>query len=131
MFNYDSVTSEFLPFGGMELNSVAYIHSDGCLDRIILFFDDESLVIQAERDYDTVQLSRVPNSEIVSLSDLSEPHDIWSKYIGQKFSWGWVMINQQNYLDGIILSFGSIAPNVLLNVAASSIYVFELSEITD
>jgi Family of unknown function (DUF6334) len=35
--------------------------------------------------------------------------------------WGWITINQQDALDGILISFGGISPQVMLNVIASSI----------
>jgi hypothetical protein len=48
----------------------------------------------------------------------SEP---WRNLIGQAFGWGWITINQQDALDGILLSFDGIIPLVMLNVIASSI----------
>ena len=36
---------------------------------------------------------------------------------------GSITINQQNYLDGVLLSFDDIRPDIALNVMASSIYV--------
>lgn len=129
LFNYDLFTSEFLPLSEMEFRSVWYVWVEGNLDKIILSFENESLVIKAEIDDDTVRLSRIQNSEIAKETNAVRVDGIWSKYIGQKFCWGWVTINQQNYLDGIMLSFTGIYPNLLLNVIASSIKVFEVSEV--
>ena len=128
LFSYDLFTSEFLPLSEMELRSVWYVRVEGDLDQIILAFESESLVVKAEIDYDTIQLSRIPNSAIEQETSAEPVEGVWSKYIGQKFCWGWVTINQQNYLDGVMLSFTGIYPNILLNVIASSIKVFEISE---
>jgi len=37
----------------------------------------------------------------------SEP---WHGLIGETFGWGWITINQQDALDGILLSFGELLP---------------------
>ena len=128
LFNYDLFTSEFLPFSEKEFRSVWYVWVEGCLGKIILSFENESLAIKAEIDDDTISLSRIPNSAIDQETNAIRVEGVWSKYFGQKFGWGWITINQQNYLDGVMLSFTNIDPDILLNVAASSINVFEISK---
>jgi hypothetical protein len=41
--------------------------------------------------------------------------------IGEAFGLGWITTNQQDALNGILLSFGGIRPQVMLNLVASSI----------
>jgi hypothetical protein len=45
----------------------------------------------------------------------------WRGFIGEPFGWGWITINQQDALDGILISFAGITPQLMLNVMASSI----------
>jgi len=130
--SYVTATSTFLAFNGLYIESIWNEEVEGCLDKVILKFEKESLVIKAVPDDDSVQLFKVSNSEAGQLLQFAEPAvGVWSKFIGQKFGWGWITVNQQNYLDGVLLSFNEIVPNVLLNVMASSLYVFEIREIDD
>jgi hypothetical protein len=62
--------------------------------------------------------SRDLNTEGWEDTGHSEP---WRRFIGEVFGWGWITINQQDALDGILLSFDGITPQVMLNVMASSI----------
>ncbi|MGB9468286.1 MAG: DUF6334 family protein, partial [Candidatus Acidiferrum sp.] len=48
----------------------------------------------------------------------SEP---WGSFIGKPFGWGWIIINQQGYCDGILLRVSGITQVMFLNVVASSI----------
>lgn len=129
---YLKATSTFLSFEGLCIESVWCERVDDCLEKIILKFETESLVIKAVADDDTVQLLRVPNAELAEVLQHAEPAPrVFSKYVGQEFGWGWIAVNQQNYLDGVLLSFNDIVPNLLLSVIASSLHVFEIREIND
>jgi hypothetical protein len=125
----DLILSKFLSFNGLEVRSIWYVWKDGCLAEIVLSFDNESIVFEAESEYDSVGINIVQRSQMDSLlaSAIAAP-PMWNKYVGQRFGWGWITINQQNVLDGVILSFNGIFPNLLLNVAASSIRVHEVSD---
>jgi len=113
---------KFHRISGHALRAVWHVYSDECLDKIILEFDQDCLIVEAEPDDDTIvfhlgsksDLSRDQRQDASS----SEP---WRNLIGQGFGWGWITINQQDFLDGILLSFGGIIPQVMLNVIASSI----------
>jgi len=130
--DYDAATSEFLPFSGLNIEAIWGDRVEDCLDKIILKFEKESLVIQAKPEDDSIHLFRLSNAEIDGVLESPEPvPDILSQYIGQKFAWGWVTVNQQNYMDGVVLSFNDITPKVLLNVMASSLYMFEIRETND
>ncbi len=127
-----NILSEFHKLVEHSLRAIRYVWIDGCLDKILLEFDQMSLLIEAEVDYDTITFRVINNENRETFSSIdasySEP---WADLIGKPFGWGWVTINQQNYLDGILLSFGLISPNLLLNVSASSITVSVIHQIPD
>jgi hypothetical protein len=54
---------------------------------------------------------------------------MWKPFIGKPLGWGYAVVNQQGYCDGLLLGFGDIRPSRLLQVFASSIDVRAISEI--
>src|SRR5436190_10312480 len=97
IINYDAATSEFLPFAGLKIEEIWGDRILDSLDKIILKFEKECLVIQAEPEHDTIRLFRRSNAEIDGVLESPEPGpDILNQYIGQKFAWGWITVNQQN-----------------------------------
>ena len=130
--SYETASSTFLPFSGLSINSVWYLSVEDCLATVILKFENECLIIKANAEDDSIQLSRASRPAIDQILQSANPAEgVWSKYVGQKFGWGWIAINQQNYFDAVLLSFNDIVPNLLLNVIASSLHVFEISEVSD
>jgi hypothetical protein len=123
--------SEFHKIDGRVLRAVWYVWMHGCLDKIIFEFDEVSLLVEAETDYDTIAVRCIGNDKLSDYSTLAGSTDLWNPFIGKPFMWGWITINQQNYLDGILLSFDTIVPNILLNVAASSIEVRPIRKALD
>ena len=116
------VLSWFQEIGQQPLRAVWEVRADGCLDRIILDFELLSLVVSAEPDYDTVDFETVATltadrSGGIEMSGLPP----WNAFVGVPFGRGWVTVNQQGYCDGLLLSFGVIKPQIVLNVCASSI----------
>jgi hypothetical protein len=116
--------SHFHMIEGQSLQAVWYSFESDLLGRIVMEFDSVSLLADAERDYDTIDFSvkesaNVGKAGYINASQL-EP---WNHFFGRPFVWGWVTINQQGYCDGLLLSFDSIAPSVILNVVASEIHV--------
>ncbi|MGH9949249.1 MAG: DUF6334 family protein [Pyrinomonadaceae bacterium] len=127
-----NVLSEFHKLVEHPLRDVRYAWIDGCLDKIFLEFDQVSLLIEAEVDYDTIIFRVINNENCETFSSIDASHsEPWADLIGKPFGWGWVTINQQNYLDGILLSFGLVSPNLLLSVLASSITVSTINQIPD
>jgi hypothetical protein len=53
----------------------------------------------------------------------------WRKYVGNECGWTWFAVNQQGYMDSVLLSFEGIEPNILLQTIASSIEVFAISPV--
>ena len=120
----DSLLAEFLEIGARALGAVWYVEIHGCLDKIILEFDDVSLLFEAEVDFDTLRISHINSAKLQELSNkVAQTRGPWDAFIGKPFGWGWITINQQNYLDGVLLSFDGLEANILLNVMASSIVV--------
>jgi hypothetical protein len=90
--------------------------------------------VEAEPYDDTIKFHVMSNANLDTSSWIcassSQP---WNGLIGEPFGWGWITINQQDALDGILLSFGGLAPQVMLNVMASSIdesFIHRCSEIS-
>lgn len=119
----------FHSLGEAALHLVAYFHADGCLNKLVFSFGPKSLVVVADEDEDTVAIS-IANTDVLELSVASDVSatPLWRPLLGKPFGWGYIVINQQGYCDGLLLSFGGIRPNVLLNVIASSIRVSAISD---
>jgi hypothetical protein len=113
---------EFHGINGHPLRTVWRVYTEQCLDQVILGFETDSLVVEAEPYDDTLKFHLTSNKDLNTKgwidASRSEP---WSGFIGKPFGWGWITINQQDALDGILLSFGGITPQLMLNVMASSI----------
>ena len=100
----------------------------GCRDAIALDLGDCWLRIGVDINYDTLLFrfqSRPfkPTKRWVSLRN-SEP---WKKCTGKECGWTWLAVNQQGYLDTMLISFDGIEPSIMLQAIASSIEVFTIS----
>jgi hypothetical protein len=106
------------------LRSVRQVYTEGTLDRIVFGFGQVSLVVVADENDDSIEVTTADTDGLQDSGGVdgsrSEP---WRELIGKPFGWGWVTVNQQGYCDGLLLSFGGIVPQVALNVIASSIKV--------
>jgi hypothetical protein len=51
----------------------------------------------------------------------------WSGLIGKPMGWGWLVVNQQGYLDSVLLSFGGVVPEVAIIVVASALKLRRVS----
>jgi len=117
-----SILMQFHRISERKLRAVWHVYDESDLDKAILVFDEESLVIEAEPDDDTISFQIIRN-DVSDKERWLDPStsEVWSKFIGEPFGWGWITINQQDALDGILLSFAGITPQRLLTVVASSI----------
>ena len=111
----------FKRIDGEILRNVWRVREEGCLVRVILDFGQISLTIGARPEDDTVELWTHQGATVAKTGVDAIKSEPWSSFVGKPFDWGWVTINQQGYCDGVLLSFGGITPQMLLNVAASSI----------
>ena len=113
---------EFHGINGHRLRAVWHVWIEQCLDKVILEFDQGCLIAEAEPYDDSMVFHLASNDVLIrdGWRDVSSS-DPWRSLIGETFGWGWITINQQDSLDGILLSFSGITPQVMLNVMASSI----------
>ncbi len=99
----------------------------GCRDEIVLDFGDCFLRFIANPDDDTIAgefSPRVFRSKRGYRSIGSGTP--WQQFLNRECGWTWLAVNKQGYWDTILISFDAVVPNVLLNVMASSIYVFAI-----
>jgi hypothetical protein len=121
------ILSCFEDVGCAPLKAVRETHVLEMLSRLSLDFDSTTLFVEAIADDDTVAISagNRPAAEDGEI-DVSDQQP-WRELIGKEFGWGWVTINQQGYLDGILLSFSGITPRIAINVAASELKVGQIA----
>ena len=120
----------FHSIGEAPLHLVRYVYAEGCLERIVLSFGRTSLVALADEDDDTIVLwtASTESLEISAEVDMRLATTLWEPFVGKQFGWGYVVVNQQGYCDGLLLGFADIRPKVFLQVVASSIEVRSISE---
>jgi len=113
--------SNFRRIDGQIVRTVRRVYDEGCLARVILDFDQVSLTIEARPEDDTVEIRTEEITSIAKTGIDAGKSQPWCSFMGKPFGWGWATINQQGYCDGVLLSFGGITPQLMLNVVASSI----------
>jgi len=120
--------SIFHSVGDRPLRAVWQIYTEGSLDRLVLDFGDISLTALVDEDDDSIDITVAATADPQSIGGMdASSAEPWNKVIGKAFGWGWVMVNQQGYCDGLLLSFDGIFPQIVLNVIASSIKVGTVS----
>ena len=99
----------------------------GCRDEIVLDFGDCFLRFKVDANTDTIAGRFHGKAFAVKRGyrriGATAP---WKQYLNQECGWTWLAINQQGYWDTVLLSFDAVVPNILLNVMASSVYVFAI-----
>jgi hypothetical protein len=128
----------FVAIGDQPLQAIRYDYfeedgrsNENMLERIWLDFQHGSLEISAEPDDDTVNIVYLAQRSDRASGIDATPADPWQPLIGKRFGWGWVIVNQQGYCDGAMLSFDGIRPGVLLTVVASALKVSAINELGD
>ena len=111
---------------GRPLVSIWHVEQLGDLVRLILEFEAVSLIISAVED-DSIDFKATTALEPKIAPDHIRRSEFWKDFVGLPFGWGWVTINQQGYCDGLLLSFGGIEPQILINVVASSLKLCRIS----
>ncbi len=116
------ILSEFHKLTGHQLRAVWRVYTEECLDKIVFEFDQDSFVVEAVPEDDTIVFYLISNNDRNTHDWIDASDSVpWMATIGEPFGWGWIIINQQDALDGILISFGGITPQLMLNVMASSI----------
>ena len=104
------------------LRAVSQICTQGSVEKLVFDFGNLLLVVAVDENDDSVDISTASAASLKDVTDGSAGQfKPWRDFIGKRFGWGWLTINQQGYCDGLLLSFGGIVPQVFLNVIASSI----------
>jgi Family of unknown function (DUF6334) len=100
---------------------------DGCRDEIVLDFGDSFLRFRVDVDTDAI-IGRfyVQPFEVSRGYQRVGAAVPWGKHLNKAIGWTWSAINQQGYWDTVLISFDTVVPNILLNVMASSLYVFTI-----
>ena len=119
--------SIFHEVNGYALKSVSVETSEDLLTGIAFNFGSKSLIVNVNSDDDTVEFACIDSLQLAypPENDKSKASP-WKEILGQEFGWGWVVINQQGYLDGIILSFGGITPQFLITAVASALKINDI-----
>lgn len=116
--------SAFHAIDGRPLKAVRKIYTEGSLDKLVLDFGTMSLIVVADRNDDSIDIAVTDMPDVRNTDGVDGSHlEPWNKFIGKPFGWGWITINQQGYSDGLLLSFGDVVPQLILNVIASSLKV--------
>jgi Family of unknown function (DUF6334) len=123
-----SVLTPFHEIAGLPLLTVKESTSHASLAEIALNFGPKSLLIRAEPEDDTVMISVFEHPE-ENKQIAPSSRAPWNKLIGLKFGWGALVINQQGYVDGVLLSFSGIEPQLLINAVASSLRVMQIVKV--
>ena len=120
--------SAFQEIDGRLLRGVRHIEDQGNLARVVLDFGAVVLIVDAVAHDDSIDFkSEKVTDPGATSTNITTQSDFWQEFIDQSFGWGWVTINQQGYCDGLLLSFGGIDAQVLMNVIASSIKLRRIS----
>lgn len=117
----------FQEIDGARLDGVTQLGSDGAVLEIRLHVGSRFLGIKAVEEDDTIDLF-LGGDQGVARGEAVDHLQPWSNLLGKQIGWGWVMVNQQGYLDGILLSFGGVVPDLLIAVVASSLQVRKCSQ---
>lgn len=96
-------------------------------EALWLIFERRTLLIQANEDDDTITVAAGETMGADKCIDLSSS-SFWEDFLGQPFGWGWVATNQQGYRDALLLSFGGIIPQVMLEVIATSMKLHRIGK---
>ena len=110
-----------------HLSKVLWRSREDSAEALWLIFTSSNLLIQANPEDDTISVASGMMLDADELVDLSSS-EFWRGFVGQRFGWGWTVTNQQGYQDAILLSFDGISPQVMLEVAASTMKTRRVGE---
>jgi Family of unknown function (DUF6334) len=107
------------------------IESPDSLEAIVLIFENRILTVSVFAEEDTIELQDCEpligaSNNLIDLLN----NNLWSLAIGKALRWGWVLINQQGYLDAIQFEFANnVSDNsviIQLVAVASNLKVYKL-----
>ena len=88
----------------------------------MLGFGETCLIITANEEEDSLEVRAAQEPETAGFVNVSESEP-WNNLVGKKFGRGWLTINQLGAWDGLVLGFEAATPQIMLQVADSSIRV--------
>lgn len=81
----------FHEISGESLRSVWRVYNENNLDKIVLGFDQKTLIVEADAYDDTIVFSIVRNGDLNTEGWVDTGHsEPWSRFIGEAFGWGWI-----------------------------------------
>lgn len=89
-------------------------------ETIFLVFDRAALCLKSDPEFDRVTVGYGPLDDVDDCDELTADTP-WSRFIGKPFFWGWLTVNQQGFVDGVLVSFDGVLPEVGVSVVASSL----------
>jgi hypothetical protein len=114
--------SVFQAIANLPLTSVSEKSSEGRLEEMVLSFGESCLMITANEEEDSLEVRAAQGADTDGFVNVSESEP-WRTFVGKKFGWGWLTINQLGAWDGLILGFEAAAPQIMLHVRDSAIRV--------
>jgi hypothetical protein len=114
--------SVFQAISNLPLTSVSEKSSEGRLEEMALGFGETYLMITANEEEDSLEVRAAQGADTDGFVNVSESEP-WTRFVGKRFGWGWLTINQLGAWDGLILGFEAAAPQVMLHVRDSAIRV--------
>jgi len=129
-----SIQQAFLDFSAAEeqvLHAVYQRIEDNCRDVLALQCSTNTMLVMANSDDDTIavycRLTSELGTEGLQCVSSTSP---WAELLGRELDCGWVSTNQQGYCDGVVLSFGSLTPTLMLYVIGSTIRLMRVTSIS-
>lgn len=110
------------PFKSCQLKALKAVlqNDDEDGESILLVFGVDALRLKSDPDADRLSISFGPLGNVDEFDDLTGDAP-WSRFIGKDFFWGWLAVNQKGEVDGALLSFDGVLPEVGVSVVASSL----------
>ncbi len=111
---------------GRTLTAVLCSDSDEG-EEIILAFASDGLTFACGAETDALMLSWGGIGELEEAEDLTAD-PAWSRLIGKELSSGWLTLNQRGHVDGALLSFDGVVPEIGLNVVAGAFEILDIRQ---
>ena len=118
--------SIFQSISNLLLISVSEKSSEGRREEMVLDFGETCLMITANEEEDSLEVRAAQLPDTAGFVNVSESEP-WARFVGKRFGWGWLTINQLGAWDGLVLGFEAAAPQIMLHVIDSSIRVSVIS----
>ena len=110
-----------------EFLTSSHIESDNqFVDKLVLIFNERSIMITPIPDTDELNIEFVNNTNQVN-SDSSKT--IFNEFIGKKLSFTWKAVNSNGYFDLLVFAFDNLQPDISILSEGSSLKFFKMTMI--